>query len=67
MLGTESTAGRVVDIDPDGHTVWEWIHKPYDESRLPILTGAHRAAVTRTDVAARRCSSADATNVSKDL
>ncbi len=57
MLLVERDAGRVVEVGPDGRTVWEWIHKPYGDSKVPIVSGAHRYDLTREDVAAWACSS----------
>jgi hypothetical protein len=54
-LLVESNAGRVLEVTPDGRTVWEWIHAPYDEARVPPVTGAYRTALTRADVADWGC------------
>lgn len=59
MLLTESRAGRVVEVSPEGRTVWEWIIEPYSEKHVPAVTQATRYALTRTDVAAWSCSSVD--------
>ena len=56
-LLTESRAGRVVEVAPDGRTVWEWIHQPYDGTRAPFVTGGTRYALTRADVADWPCAS----------
>lgn len=59
MLLTETNAGRVVEVGPDGRTVWEWIREPHDASETAIVTGASRYALTREQVASWPCSSAD--------
>lgn len=61
MLLSESRAGRVVEVKPDGRAVWEWIHKPIHDSKVPAVTGATRLDLTREDVASWDCSSADST------
>jgi hypothetical protein len=59
MLLTESSAGRVAEVTPNGRTVWEWGHAPYEESNVPVVTKAARHDLTREDVAAWPCSSVD--------
>ena len=61
MLLSESRAGRVVEVKPDGRTVWEWIHKPLHDSKVPAVTEATRLDLTREDVASWDCSSTDST------
>jgi hypothetical protein len=55
MLLTEAEPGRVVEVDSTGRTVWEWIHKPYDNS-VPWVTKASRHDLTPEDVASWPCS-----------
>jgi len=39
-LITEARAGRIFEISPQGETVWEWIHQPYDNEYVPeVLEG----------------------------
>jgi hypothetical protein len=57
MLLAETASGRVVEVDSTGRTVWEWIHRPYSESRVPEVTQASRRALTPADVAAWPCAS----------
>jgi hypothetical protein len=57
MLLVEEFAGRVVEVAPDGRTVWEWIVAPVTESKIPAVTNAVRIALTRSDVAAWPCAS----------
>lgn len=56
MLLTESFAGRVVEVDPEGETVWEWIAPPHTEELLPDVSKAHRYSLSREEVAQWRCS-----------
>lgn len=65
MLLTESSAGRVAEVTPNGRTVWEWVHAPYEESNVPVVTKAARHDLTREDVATWPCSSADSTQGEK--
>jgi len=64
MLLTESNPGRVVEVAPDGHTVWEWIHEPYNDSQVPFVTKATRHDLTRGEVASWSCSSVDSVSTS---
>lgn len=59
MLLTEAKAGRVVEVAPDGRTVWEWIIQPYSESKVSRISQATRHDLTPADVAAWPCSSVD--------
>lgn len=65
LLLTESQAGRVVEVNPDGETVWEWVHRPVKDSRVPSVTKAQRYPLTPSDVASWPCASAESTNGSK--
>jgi len=64
MLLTESNPGRVVEVAPDGHAVWEWVHEPYGDSKVPFVTKATRHDLTREEVASWPCSSIDSVNTS---
>lgn len=55
MLLTESFAGRVVEVNPEGETVWEWIASPYTEELVPDVSKAHRYSLSREEVAQWRC------------
>lgn len=61
LLLTESSAGRIVEVAPNGRTLWEWVHAPYDDSKVPVITKAARHDLTRKEVAAWPCSSLDST------
>jgi hypothetical protein len=65
MLLTEARSGRVVEVTADGRTVWEWIHEPYSDSLVPLVTKATRVDVTREEVASWPCSSVDSVRVSE--
>jgi len=39
-LLTEARADRVVEVAPSGRTVWEWIHPPYDSTRVLFVLNA---------------------------
>lgn len=56
MLLTESYAGRVVEVNPEGETVWEWIAPPHGEDLVPDVSKAHRYSLSRDDVARWSCS-----------
>lgn len=56
LLLTESAAGRIVEVDPTGRTVWEWVHRPYGTSRVPEVFGATRHDLTAEQVASWPCS-----------
>lgn len=59
LLLTEVRAGRVVEVAPDGQTVWEWIRASYDE-RVPFVMSGTRYSLTREEVANWPCSFVDA-------
>lgn len=59
LLLTESNAGRVVEVSPDGRTVWEWAVEPYDESSMPAVTEGTRYPLTVDEVADWPCSPSD--------
>ncbi|MEF8797520.1 MAG: arylsulfotransferase family protein [Salinivenus sp.] len=63
-LLTEARAGRVVEVAPSGRTVWEWIHPPYDDTRVPFVMNGTRHNLTREDVADWPCSSVDSVSTS---
>lgn len=71
MLLTEAQAGRVVEVDPEGRTVWEWIHEPvhepYETPQVPEVTEGTRYDLTRGDLASWSCSSVDSVRTSTSL
>ena len=56
LLLVESDAGRVVEVDPDGRTLWEWTAESYDGSSVPSVTRAARVELSREEVADWPCS-----------
>jgi hypothetical protein len=61
LLLTEAQAGRVAEVDPEGRTVWEWVHPPYSSSKVPVVTKATRLNLTRSQIADWPCASVDST------
>jgi hypothetical protein len=61
LLLTESQAGRIVEVAPDGGTVWEWVHAPYDDSHVPEVSEGTRYDLTSEQVRRWPCSSREAT------
>lgn len=59
LLLAESDEGRVLEVAPDGRTLWEWTAESYDESSVPSVTRAARVDLTREEVAAWPCSPGD--------
>lgn len=55
LLLTESAAGRVVEVTPDGETVWEWIAEPHD-GFVPYVSKGQRVSLLRQKVDSWRCS-----------
>ena len=64
MLLTEEETGRVVEVNSHGSPVWEWIHEPIRNSKVPPVTKATRLDLTREDVASWPCSSIDSVRTS---
>lgn len=56
LLLTESVPGRVVEVNPDGRTIWEWVHAPVDTSTVPSVQEASRYDLTAEQVANWPCS-----------
>lgn len=65
LLLTESQAGRVVEVNSDGETVWEWVHQTHGNSRVPAVTKARRYPLTPSHVASWPCTSVDSTRPHK--
>jgi hypothetical protein len=42
MLLTESLPSRIVEVTPDGQTVWEWVGEAYDSVNTQWVTGGQR-------------------------
>ncbi|MDX1396589.1 MAG: arylsulfotransferase family protein [Gemmatimonadota bacterium] len=58
MLLVEEGGGRVVEVAPDGSSVWDWVVEPYGEGRIPAVTGATRVDLSPEEVAAWPCAHA---------
>lgn len=56
LLLTESQAGRVVEVDPTGRTVWEWIEEPANDAWVPEVSEGTRYQLTPEAVASWPCS-----------
>lgn len=63
MLLTESAAGRIVEVGPDGRTVWEWVHES-SNSKVPEISQGTRVDLTVEDIASWPCSSVDSIRAS---
>lgn len=59
MLLTEAAAGRIVEVTPEGRTVWEWVAEPYNEDRTPLVSKGLRLDLTREQVRSWPCSPRD--------
>jgi hypothetical protein len=59
FLLTESEAARVVGVDPEGRTVWEWVQKPSQDSKIPPVPRAIRTDLNVSEVSSWPCSSVD--------
>jgi hypothetical protein len=55
LLLTEGQAGRLIEVSPEGRTVWEWIQEPYDGSKAVEVTEGTRYHLTREQIAAWDC------------
>jgi hypothetical protein len=64
MLLTETRAGRIVEVNSSGRTVWEWVYPPTENSKVASTTKAHRVSLTREEVASWPCSSVDSISTS---
>lgn len=56
LLLAESGAGRVVEVAPDGRTVWDWVADPYGDARVPEVADATRYRLTPREVGSWPCS-----------
>ena len=56
LLLTEAEAGRVVEVAPDGRTVWDWVVEGHGDSRVPYVSRGARVDVSREQVAGWPCS-----------
>lgn len=56
MLLAEGYAGRAVEVDSKGETVWEWVAPAYDENSVPEVTEATRYGLTPEEISRWPCS-----------
>lgn len=56
LLVTESRAGRVLEVTPEGRTVWEWVTTPYNSASVAEVSEGTRYDLTPEEVAAWPCS-----------
>jgi len=57
MLLTATNAGRVVEVNPKGETVWEWINTTYGDDSVTEVFDAKRYPLTSTEISSWPCSS----------
>lgn len=55
LLLTEAEAGRIVEVAPDGRTVWDWVVEGHGDSRVPYVSRGARVDVTREQIAGWPC------------
>jgi len=55
LLLTESAAGRIVEVTPDGRTVWDWVIEPYDEENGPLVSKGLRVELAPDEVRSWPC------------
>jgi len=56
MLLVEARAGRVVEVDSGGRTVWEWVKESHDGISVAEVLGGTRVDLTREEVNGWPCS-----------
>lgn len=66
MLLIEARAGRVVEVDSTGRTVWEWIKDPEGRSQVAEVLGGMRHDLTPKEVEAWPCASSAPTKTSNN-
>lgn len=62
LLLTESQAGRVVEVSPDGRTVWEWIAEPFGKGTVAEVTEGSRYPVSAGEASQWPCSPDDSSD-----
>jgi hypothetical protein len=65
MLLVEALAGRVVEVDSTGRTVWEWVKEPEQESKVAEVLGGTRVDPKKEDVRAWTCSDTESSTTPK--
>jgi hypothetical protein len=68
LLLTETWAGRVVEVNQNGRSVWEWLNKPYEgrERAVTEVFEAKRVPFTASQVASWPCSSIDSVSTAQN-
>lgn len=66
LLLTEGQAGRIVEVSPDGRTVWEWIAKPFSQGTVAEVTEGTRYRLSAEEVSKWSCSPVDSVNVNSE-
>jgi hypothetical protein len=66
VLLTEARRGRVLEVNPDGQAVWEWIKSPLNKDRVAAVTVGTRYSITPSEVASWPCSSVSTTSTSAE-
>ncbi len=56
LLLTESRTGRVAEVGKNGEILWEWVHKPVGNKRVPSVGEGTRYNLTKEDIASWDCS-----------
>lgn len=51
----ESEAARILEVSPDGRTVWEWVNSPYNEATVPEILDAKHYNYTEERIESWRC------------
>jgi hypothetical protein len=64
MLLIEGMTGRVLEVDSSGRPVWEWIHRPSSNSRVPGVAEAFRLDLSRQEIASWPCSLVNSSSTS---
>ncbi|WP_118828439.1 arylsulfotransferase family protein [Salinibacter ruber] len=69
LLITEARAGRVLEVAPNGRTVWEWVHASWrressKDPQVPEVYEGTRYDLTREKIASWPCSSVDSASTS---
>jgi hypothetical protein len=65
MLLVEARAGRVVEVDSTGRTVWEWVKDAEGRSQVAEVLGGTRHDLTPEEVDAWSCASGTVAEASK--
>lgn len=67
LLLTESLPSRIVEVAPDGQTVWEWVIEGYDSMNTQWVTGSQRYPLGLEAVLSWPCSPDDPAGIEREL